>query len=356
MSWQGLEGHDLLVERFRRAIRRGRLAGAYLFVGPAGVGKWTFALRLAQTLFCERRDPAEMNPCGACGGCIRTLAKSHPDLLLVCREGRESEIPVAKLIGPRENRMREGLCYNIAMKPFAGGRKFAIIDDADTLNEEGANALLKTLEEPPPRSTLVLIATNLQRQLPTIRSRCLTIPFAPLDESTVARLLVEKGLAPDAALARQVALQCGGSLTQAVELADPELWEFRQTWLNDVVAAEWNETELIARTTKFVEAAGKEAVARRQRLRQILGFAEVFYRQLSRTLCGHAPAGDEVLRRAVRAAVDARRWSAVQAARSTQRCVTAAAQVDANANQATLIAAWLDDLALLNRGQLVVEM
>ena len=76
--------------------------------------------------------------------------------------------------------MREGLCHDIALKPFRGGRKIAIIDDADYLNQEGANCLLKTLEEPPEKSVIILIGTSQQRQLPTIRSRCQIVRFAPL--------------------------------------------------------------------------------------------------------------------------------------------------------------------------------
>ncbi len=74
--------------------------------------------------------------------------------------------------------MREGLCHDIALKPFMGGRKVAIIDDADDLNEEGANCLLKTLEEPPPHSVLILIGTSAERQLPTIRSRARRFVFS----------------------------------------------------------------------------------------------------------------------------------------------------------------------------------
>ena len=94
--------------------------------------------------------------------------------------------------------MREGLCYDIALKPYSGRRKVAIIDDADYLNKEGANCLLKTLEEPPPKSLLILIGTSEQRQLPTIRSRCQIVRFQPLPEQDVAELLLATGACEDA--------------------------------------------------------------------------------------------------------------------------------------------------------------
>ena len=105
------------------------------------------------------------------------------------------------------------------MKPFLGGRRIAIIDDADFFNAEGANCLLKTLEEPPPQSVLILIGTSPARQLPTIRSRCQVIRFLPLPEETVARLLVAKALVTDVAEAARLARFSEGSLQQAIQVA-----------------------------------------------------------------------------------------------------------------------------------------
>ena len=119
---------------------------------------------------------------------------THPDVHLLARPADKAFIPVELFIGDKEHRMREGLCYDISLKPYSGRRKVAIIDDADYFNKEGANCLLKTLEEPPPKSVLILIGTSEQRQLPTIRSRCQVVRFRPLAESDVAEILVEQGL------------------------------------------------------------------------------------------------------------------------------------------------------------------
>ena len=123
--------------------------------------------------------------------------------------------------------MQEGLLYNISRKPYSGRRKVAIIDDADYLNKEGANCLLKTLEEPPPKSLLILLGTSEQRQLPTIRSRCQIVRFQPLAESDVAELLVERGLCGDPATARRAAARSGGSLQLAQLWCDEQMAEFR---------------------------------------------------------------------------------------------------------------------------------
>src|SRR5688500_15969366 len=170
--WQGIEGHDGIVARFRRALEQGRLASTFLFVGPPGVGKRSFALALAKSLLCERRDEALLDPCGICPSCVQVEAGMHPDLYVLGLPEGKSSIPIKLLIGEEETRMREGLCYDISLKPFMGNRKVAIIDDADFLNRrEVANCLLKTLEEPPPKSVIILVGTSEGKQLPTIRSR-----------------------------------------------------------------------------------------------------------------------------------------------------------------------------------------
>ncbi|MEX2186270.1 MAG: AAA family ATPase, partial [Pirellulales bacterium] len=166
MPWQGLQGHDEVADRFRRILARGRLASTFLFVGPDGIGKRTFAMKLAQALLCAERPEADLDPCGRCESCVQATAGTHPDILTIAKPAEKSELPVALFIGTKEKRMQEGLCHDLSLKPFFGRRRVAVIDDADYLNEEGANCLLKTLEEPPPRSLLILVGTSLERQLP----------------------------------------------------------------------------------------------------------------------------------------------------------------------------------------------
>src|SRR6185295_3052167 len=167
----------------------------------------------------------------------------------------------------------------ISLKAFMGGRKVAIIDDADYLNEEGANCLLKTLEEPPPRSVLILIGTSSDRQLPTIRSRAQIVRFRPLDASIVAELLTERGIVSDAAQANRLATYSGGSLARAKELADPQLWAFRGSLFASLSQHPLPNVSLAQTMLKFVDEAGKEAPLRRARLRILIGFAIDFYRQ-----------------------------------------------------------------------------
>jgi DNA polymerase-3 subunit delta' len=345
MAWQGIEGHDAVVERFRRGLAAGRLPSTFLFVGPAGVGKHAFARKFAQTLLCEVNPPEALAPCGECPACKQVLAGSHPDLELLAREPDSSFLKVEQFIGDREHRMQEGLLARIALKPTRGRRKVAIIDDADWLNAESANCLLKTLEEPPPGSVLILIGTSEQKQLPTIRSRCQIVRFQPLPEETVARLLVEKEIVADRFEAERLAAISGGGLSQAAALADPSLMEFRRHLLSHLARPGWNSVALAKSVNTFVEEAGKEAPPRRERLRRVIGFVADFYRSLMLHLSGSEAAGDPQLREAVAGAAASWAGDAATAAARLERCLDALAHVDANAHPITVAEAWIDDLA-----------
>src|SRR5262249_37494205 len=153
--------------------------------------------------------------------------------------------------------VHQSLLFNLALRPFRGRRKIAVIDDADFLNQEGANCLLKTLEEPPPLSVLILIGTSADRQLPTIRSRAQIVRFRSLDDKLVARLLVEQQLVSDANEAQRLAAYSGGSLTKAAELADPQLWAFRKELLSQLVQSPLPSVAVAQMMLKFIDEAGK---------------------------------------------------------------------------------------------------
>jgi DNA polymerase-3 subunit delta' len=344
-----MQGHDDIAERFRRIIAGGRLASTYLFVGPPGIGKRTFATKLAQSLLCEKRPATALDPCGTCPSCIQIRAGTHPDFLTVAKPKGKSEIPVASLIGDPEHRMQQGLCHEIGLKPMMGGRRVAVIDDADDLNEESANCLLKTLEEPPPKSLLILIGTTATRQLPTIRSRCQIVRFAPLPVEIVAKLLVSQGIVADAAAAHQIAALSEGSLARASELADPELLKFRAALFTGLSQADLDTPRLAESITTMVDEAGSEASARRERLKKIIQFAADFYRQLARSISGALTAEDPALAQSLAAA--RRHWPADSdlAADCFDRTLDALAHIDRNAHPTNIIYAWLDDLARLNR-------
>ncbi len=347
MSWQGIVGHDDNVGRFRRILSRERLASTFLFVGPPGIGKRTFALKLAQSLLCERQSDIELDACGSCPSCQQVTAGAHPDLIVVSKPVDKSFIPVETFIGDRDHRMREGLCHDISLKPYLGGRKIAIIDDADYLNQEGANCLLKTLEEPPPKSVIVLIASSEQTQLPTIRSRCQIVRFRPLQNQVVATLLQSLGEVDTSDEAARLASLSDGSLAQAKQFANTELRDFRDEFLVRIAQLPAKAISLATDIGAFVDSAGKDAPVRRERLKLVILMAVAFYRELARYCSTMAACDDQSLAAAVEAASRTQLVDVEAVASCVERCLDAQAQVDANANQATLIECWVDDLATL---------
>lgn len=255
MSWQRIKGHEAVVAQFARAVQRGRLAHAYLFAGPAGVGKRLFAEELAKALLCEAPPADQFAACNHCSACVLVAAGTHPDCFVVGRPEESLELPIETI--------RE-LCRGFALKSARGRGKVVILDDADDLNEAAANCFLKTLEEPPPRSVLILVGSSAERQLPTIVSRCQVVRFAPLPGPVVAELLRASGVTDAKAIERLVRLS-GGSLGQALALAEPALWEFRGVLLKALTQAKFDSVALAKQWLEFVEEAGKESAQQRRR-------------------------------------------------------------------------------------------
>jgi len=182
------------------AAVRGMLASgiphAILLAGPAGVGKTTLALDLAAALFCVDPDPAA-RPCRACRSCRALEHGNHPDLHRLAPVGAGAIIP----IGGGDQRGVRDLVGELALMPVEGGSRVAIIEAAERMTEDAQSALLKTLEEPPRGTVLILCAEDDERLLPTIRSRCVRLRLGPLPTRAIEELLVERGAtdAPDAA-------------------------------------------------------------------------------------------------------------------------------------------------------------
>jgi DNA polymerase-3 subunit delta' len=202
MRFADIAGHDVVVARLRRAIAADRLAHAYLFAGPAGVGKAATAHALATTLLCEAGGD---DACARCPGCIAAARAAHPDLTLVGVGEGATEI---KIDQARELQRR------LRLRPLRARRTVAIVDDADRLNLAAQHAMLKTFEEPPGAAVLVLVAANVAALLPTVLSRCQRIDFCPLPDEIVTRLLVERCDVPPEE-AREMARYGDGSLGEA---------------------------------------------------------------------------------------------------------------------------------------------
>jgi DNA polymerase-3 subunit delta' len=327
--WQGILGHDDVVEQFRRSLASGRLATTYLFLGPEGIGKRSLAVQLAKALMCKQVPEAELAPCGRCDSCLLLDAGNHPDLDVVGLPVGKRQLPVETFIGDRDHRNQEGLCHNLALRPQLGRRRVTIIDDADYFNAESANCLLKTLEEPPHGVVIFLIGTNRSRQLPTILSRSQVVRFQPLPLDVIARLLAERGLADSPHQADQLAAESGGSLHSATVLASVDIAEFRPRFRHLFANGFRDGARLADVVHDFVNAAreeGAEAELRRQRLRLVFGVA------IERLKEDLATDPNNVLRQDTNLA-------------ALDRTLQAEEDLDRNANLATLVECWIDDLA-----------
>jgi DNA polymerase-3 subunit delta' len=333
VGWQRVRGHEALIEGFRQVVRRGRLAHAYLFVGPAGVGKRLFATELARGLLCEK-PLGLLDPCDACPACVQIDAGTHPDFQAAARPPEALEFPVE---------LMRSLCASFSLKSARGRGKVIVIDDADDLNEESANCFLKTLEEPPPRSVLILIGSTPDRQLPTIVSRCQVVRFAPLKPDLVRDILAASGIDDRARQDRLVRLG-GGSPGLALALADDALWEFRGQFLRGLTGRPVDSVDLGKRWVEFVEEAGKESAAQRRRAQLVLRLVIDFLDDvLAVTQGGTARrTGPED---AAAIADLARRLDAEATLAILERCLEADHQVDRRVQLVLVLEALLDALA-----------
>jgi DNA polymerase-3 subunit delta' len=207
MRFADVVGHDAAAARLGRVAAEDRPAAAYLLTGPPGVGKRTLADAFTARLLCA--EPIGVDACGICAQCVRLAAGTHPDVRVVVRDEDRRDI--------RTEQARE-LTRWLGLRPLMASRKVAVIDGAENLNENGQNALLKTLEEPPGASILLLIATRLSLLLPTVRSRCQQVRLDPLSTGVVQQLLVDRGLAADRAAL--LAARAAGSPGRALGLVD----------------------------------------------------------------------------------------------------------------------------------------
>lgn len=351
MPWTDILNHDGPLERFRRTLQSNRLASTYLFVGPDGIGKRAFALKLAQALLCENVSEP-LTPCEVCSACQQVVAKTHPDLILISKPADKAFIPLDAFIGDADHRRQRGLCHDIGLKPFRGGRKIAIIDDADFLNIEGANSLLKTLEEPPPKSLLILLGSSEQKQLSTIVSRSQIVRFEPLTEEHVVSVLQGLELETTTPI-EELAAASGGSVARAIELSDDDVYKFRSTLISALASLDPGRDNFGKDILGFVESVGKDTSIRRARLRMVGDFAIEFFEAVMHTAISDALAKhstDTHVQNAISRLTEAPQAKAEAVAVAIERTVRMQDQVGYNASPINIILPWLKDLAACLRG------
>jgi DNA polymerase-3 subunit delta' len=260
MGFSELIGHSNQIETLRRALLNDRLHHAYLFLGPDGVGKRTLAMALAQAIHCSE---LQGDYCGRCVNCASIIHGNHADVRFI-----------GPLLGKKEiaiQQIRE-LERELRFRSFGGKQKIAIVDPVTLMNAAAQNALLKTLEEPPAKSLIILIAPNGGGLLPTVRSRCLRLSFAPLPCAEVAAFLQAKHRVK-AEEAVFLAAMATGSIGVALSLDQEGLIEKRKTWTEMLGSLKPGDYQAAVVTAEALAATRNGAL-------EFFKWAESWYRDL----------------------------------------------------------------------------
>ena len=226
MSFLDIYGHEKQKVILKQALAQNRVGHAYLFSGLDAAGKKTLALEFAKVVNCEKADEIH-DSCGECPACLKINRHNHPDIFFIEAEGQFIRI----------NAIRD-IQEQMTFKPMEGRRRVFVIDNADKMNDQAANALLKTLEEPSPANVLILVTAKPYILPSTIISRCRHMRFNPLSIDTVAKFLIER-MDMEKQKALLLASLSGGSIGQALELNK-----------DDVIAYRTETLKLLANTKK----------------------------------------------------------------------------------------------------------
>ncbi len=213
-TFRDIIGHKTIKEHLQQGIRNRQVSHAYIFEGDDGVGKLMTAKTFAAALQCKEGGD---EPCGHCISCLQMLSGNQPDVAYITHE--KAKIGVDDI--------REGLCTPITIKPYAGPYRIFIVDEAEKMNEQAQNALLKTLEEPPEYGIIILLTNNRDAFLQTILSRAVTLAFLPVADSELVPYLMREAQIPDYR-ARLAAAFAGGSPGKALACADSEEFQKRR--------------------------------------------------------------------------------------------------------------------------------
>jgi DNA polymerase-3 subunit delta' len=202
-------GHDKIWNFLKQSAEKNRLAHAYLFAGPNGLGKKKLAFEFIKFLQCRGTKTRDGFACDSCSDCRQIENSLHPDVLAIGLEGFETR--EGEKVRKTEIKIEEAelVRHHLSLSPFSGNFKAVIINSAEKLNSEACNYLLKTIEEPSPKSILILISSNWQKILPTILSRCQFIRFSPVKKTQIESGLAELGFSNNREIGKAAKLCCG---------------------------------------------------------------------------------------------------------------------------------------------------
>ncbi|GAX59451.1 DNA polymerase III, gamma/tau subunits [Candidatus Scalindua japonica] len=267
MPFTDILAQDHVIDHFKKAIETDHLSHAYLFTGQRGVGKTLFTKEFAKVLNCMND---KSDPCNSCHNCIRINANSHPDVSWIEIEEKAKFIKIENI---------RNLQNSAKLSPLESDYKIYIIADADMMNEEASNCLLKTLEEPSPNTIIVLIANSISSVKETIRSRCQIIRFHLLPSHIIENQLAGKSDADPDKIA-WTSTFCNGSLGDALKLLDQNYYEINNNIVSRLTETGIDNLVFAEEIINSYLSTGESLEEKRQVFKGILNCILQFYRDL----------------------------------------------------------------------------
>lgn len=272
MKFSEFAGMDAKMEQLMRSAQAGRIVHALLFTGPRGTGKKSMAEIFARAVLCE----GENKPCDQCPTCKKCLNGNHPDIHVVAPEKKEIKVDQIRALNEA-----------LGLASYEGGKKIAIIEPADAMNEKAQNALLKTLEEPKGDTLFFLLTATPEKLLPTIVSRCLQVRFSCLELDACAEVLKERGVAADRAVLLAALAQ--GSVGRALEIDADEKYLPLRTKVIDALEGIRKPADVARMAASIGDVKGREQA--------VLEMMELWARDLMRVQNGAEPLDESEIER-----------------------------------------------------------
>lgn len=235
MSFKDIKGQERSLEQLKGYLQNDRGASSYLFIGPEGVGKRLTAMTLAKAVNCLEEN---FDSCDQCPSCAKIGNNTHPDVHTIDSAALKSANAENESIANDSDAIKieeiRRLQKEINFRPYEARKKVFIINDAHQMTAESSNALLKTLEEPPANSIIILVTAKPNLLFKTVVSRCKTVKFYPLERNKLREMMREEYACPDE-LAHFLAYFCEGRIGRAVKLKDTDILALRNSVIDEIV-------------------------------------------------------------------------------------------------------------------------